>query len=52
MIEKMLWWVVWKMPKRLVYLCSVRLMSHGTVGKYSGQIVPDLLCTEALKRWK
>lgn len=50
-MERVQMWIAWKMPKWLVYWCSVRLLSYATVGKYSSQIVPDLTVMDALKRW-
>ena len=50
--EKLLMWAAWKMPRMLVYWCSVRLMSSATVGEWSNQSVPDLTCVEALRRWR
>jgi hypothetical protein len=50
--ERLIMWVVWKMPKWLVYWASIRLISHATTGKYGNQIVPELTATDALKRWE
>ncbi len=50
--EKTMFWAAWKMPKWLVYFCSIRLIAHATQGEYSGQIVPELYAMDALKRWE
>lgn len=50
--EKVLLWIVWKLPKKLVYWCAIRLMAHATTGQYSKQIVPELTAMDALKRWE
>lgn len=40
-----------KLPRRLVYWASIRLMTNATAGDYSQQDVPDLTAIDALKRW-
>lgn len=30
MIDKLFWWLAWKMPKRIAYLCTVRVGAHAT----------------------
>lgn len=49
--EKALLAIVWKLPKSIVYWCSIRLGVNATTGEYSNQIVPDLNFIDALKRW-
>lgn len=49
--EKISIWLAWKLPKRLVYWAAIRLLCHGTQGKYSYQVVPELTGLEALQRW-
>lgn len=49
--ERMLIRIAWWMPRSIAYWCTIRVGSHATTGKYSNQVVPDLLYTEALKRW-
>lgn len=47
-----LWsWIAWRLPRRLVYWSSVRLMTYGTVGKYGTQKPNQLTIDEALRRW-
>lgn len=43
--------IVWKLPRRLVYWCAIRLMANATVGPYSDQVVPELTAMQALERW-
>ena len=40
-----------KLPKKLVYWASIRLMSNATTGEYSNQSVPELTAIDALRRW-
>ncbi len=44
--------IAYKLPKRLVYWCFVRVVTYATVGKYSDQIVPDLTIKQAADRWE
>lgn len=43
---------VWRLPRRLVYWCAIRVAANATTGPYSSQIVPDLTAMDALKRWE
>lgn len=52
MKEKILTWIVWHLPKKLVMWCAVRVGVHATTGDYSNQVVPDLTFMDALKRWE
>lgn len=52
MTEKLTMWLAWRLPRRLAYWCAIRVLAHGTTGKFSGQVVPELTATEALKRWE
>jgi hypothetical protein len=45
------YWLVDKLPKRLVYFCSMRVMAHSTTGKYGNTIVPELTGMEAISRY-
>lgn len=51
-IDKVLFRIVWALPKRLVYLSAIRVMAHATTGKYGNTIVPELAGMEAIKRWE
>jgi len=47
----MMKWIVWHLPRRLIYWAAIRLMVRATQNEYSNQVVPELLATEALARW-
>ncbi len=49
--ERVAFWCAWRMPKWLVYFCSIRMIANATTGKYSSQVVPELSAMDALKRW-
>jgi hypothetical protein len=52
MKEKILMFIVWRLPKSIVYWCAIRLGAYATQGQYSNQVVPDLKLMDALKRWE
>lgn len=49
--EKFWTWLAYRMPRKLVYWCAIRLMAHATCGKYGTTIVPELSAMDALDRW-
>lgn len=49
--ERVLMWIAWHLPRKVVYWCSIRLMANETQGPYSSQIVPELKAMDALERW-
>ena len=50
--EKFMVWLVWLLPKSIVYYCAIRLIVHATDGKYGSTVVPKLGAIEALERWE
>jgi hypothetical protein len=42
--ERLIMWIVWKLPRILVYWCAIRLMT------FNGGC-PDRSCSDALKGW-
>jgi len=44
-------WLAWKLPRTLVYWCSIRLVSHATTGPWSNEEAPRLLAMDAVNRW-
>ena len=44
--------LVWRLPKWIVYWCVIRVGGYASTGQYSNQIVPDLTLIDALKRWE
>lgn len=49
--DKFLLWVAYRLPKRLVMWCAIRVINNACLGKYSNQEVPALGALEALNRW-
>lgn len=50
--DRIILWLAWHLPKRLVYWCAVRVMAHATTKTWSSQEVPSLYAMDALKRWE
>lgn len=50
--DKVLMGLVWKLPKSIVYWCTIRLIAYATTGKYGKTIVPELTAMDALKRFE
>lgn len=50
-IEKAMLGLVWKLPKKLVMWCTIRVIANATTGEYSNQVVPELTAMVALDRW-
>ena len=49
--EKFMFWVAWKMPKWLVYYCTIRVFSHSSTGNHSNTEAGRLTVFEALHDW-
>jgi len=50
--EKLAVFIAWRLPRRLVLWCAIRVGAHATQGQYSNQVVPELLFMDAIKRWE
>jgi hypothetical protein len=49
--EKFWTGLAWKLPDRLAYWATIRVLAYATTGKYGGQVVPELYAVDALERW-
>ncbi len=50
--DKAIQFIVWKLPKRLVYWCAIRVVADATIGKYRETDAARIPAMEALKRWE
>ena len=50
--EKIIMGIVWRLPRWLVYWCSIRMVAHATTGKYGNTVTPELSAMDAIKRWE
>lgn len=44
-------WLVRKLPKRLIYFCFMHVMAHSTTGQYGNTITPELTGMDAIDRY-
>jgi len=51
MKTKIIQWIAWHLPRKIIYWCAVRVFCDATSGKYSDQMVPELTAMDALKRF-
>jgi hypothetical protein len=49
--EKLLFWAVWKMPRRLIEIAAVRCWANATSGPFGNESPTDTTVDVALKRW-
>ena len=45
------YWLVDKLPKKLIYFSFMHVMAHATTGEYSNTIVPELTGMDAINRY-
>ena len=43
--------IVWRLPRRVVMWCAVRVLAHATSGRFGDTVVGGLPAIEALRRW-
>lgn len=44
-------WLVRRLPKRLIYFCFMHVMAKSTTGKHGNTIVPELTGMDAIDRY-
>ena len=49
---KFWYWLVAKLPKKVIYFCFMYVMAYATTGKYGNTIVPELSGMDAIKRFR
>lgn len=49
--ERLFLWFVNRLPRKLCARVAIRVIAHGTTGRWSNQVVPELTAMEALQRW-
>lgn len=45
------YWLVDRLPRKLVYFCFMKVMAHATTGKYGYTVVPELGGMDAVERY-
>jgi hypothetical protein len=51
-MERFWVWLAWRLPRRLTYWASIRLLSAATCGKWENESPSGLLAKDALNRWE
>lgn len=51
-MDKIWMFVAFKLPRRLVYMCGIRLWAYSTQGKWSHCDAVGVKMEEALSRWE
>ena len=51
MKDRILRWLAWQLPRRLVGWCGYRIGAHATTGTFGTQVVPELNFMDAMQRW-
>ena len=50
-IERLQVWLVWRLPRWLIYWATIRLWAHATTGRWSHETPVGMEVNEVLKRW-
>ena len=48
---KIWYWIIDRLPIKLVYFCALKVVAHSTSGKYGRTIVPELSAMDAIGRY-
>ena len=51
MTEKFWMWLAWRMPRKLVYFCGIRMWAHATGPKWPTTEAPAITADLTLRRW-
>ena len=44
-------WIAYRLPERLIYFATIRLMAYGTSGGYGHTNISNVRAMTVLKRW-
>ena len=50
--EKWWTWIVWLLPRNLIYWSAIRLMAHASTGAWGDEHPDDISIMKALARWE
>lgn len=50
--DRALRWIVWRLPRSIVFWAAIRVVANATTGPYENQVVPELSAMDALDRWE
>lgn len=49
--DKVWYWIVKRLPHKIIYYCCLRMLVHATTNEYSNTEVMKLTAIEAIKRY-
>jgi hypothetical protein len=49
--EKLLFWAVWQMPRRVVEIAAIRMWANATSGPFGNESPCDTTFDVAMRRW-
>lgn len=49
--ERVVMWVAWHLPRKLVMRAYCRVGAYATTGKWSSTVTTEITMMEALRRW-
>lgn len=52
LLERLIMRVAWRLPRRIVYWCAIRVWAEATTGKWSNQLVSTVTIDQCLDRWE
>ena len=50
--DKILMWIAWRLPRRFIMWCYIRVAAHATTGEHANTLVCELGMMDALGRWE
>lgn len=50
--HKLVMWAVWKMPRDVIEIATVRAWANATMGEYGCDAPQDVTVDETLRRWR
>lgn len=51
MIDRLVMWLAWRLPRELAYWAAIRVAAHATTGRYDNTDPGQLDVMEMLNRW-
>lgn len=49
--EKLAWFVAWRLPRSVAYLCAIRLWAHASQGEWGNESPCGMPMDKVLDRW-
>jgi len=53
LVHNMAWWIAWHLPRHIVYLAAIRVVSYATkTDKFRNVSAPDITAMDAIGCWE